>query len=76
MIGTIDTDAILKVIWGSFAAGATITTSFSVALYAYSRFTAARVNGASGALQLVAALIGMAVFLAAIAYGLTIVVQK
>jgi hypothetical protein len=76
VITTIDTNALLKVVWVSLAAGVTITTSFSFALYSYSRFAEARANGVSGALQLVAALTGLAVFLGAIAYGLTIVVQK
>ena len=74
----VDTDALLKVIWFSLAAGVGGTAAFSIAIVGAARFTDMRREGRgaeAGAFALVAAL-GLGVCLAAVAFGLYEIIHK
>jgi hypothetical protein len=74
----VDTDALLKVIWVSFAAGVGGTAAFSIAIVGAARYAELRRErrGAeAGAFALVAA-IGLGVCLAAVALGLYVIIEK
>jgi hypothetical protein len=74
----IDTKALLKVIWVSFAAGAGLTAVFSLAIVGAARFTDRRRDGRSGAAAgfAVLAAVALAGIAAAIAYGLKVMTTK
>ena len=74
----VDTDALLKVIWVSLAAGVGGTLAFSIAIVGATRFVEMRRDGRTteaGAFALVTAL-GLGVVLAAIVLGLYVIVDK
>ena len=74
----VDTNALLKVIWVSLAAGVGGTAAFSLAIVGAARFTDMRREGRgaeAGAFAFLAAL-GLGVCLAAIALGLYAIIEK
>ena len=74
----IDTDALLKVIWASLAAGVGGTAAFSIGIAGAARFTDMRRAGRAteaGVYGLVAA-IALGVCVAAVALGLYVIIDK
>ena len=74
----VDTDALLKVIWFSLAAGVGGTAAFSIAIVGAARFVDMRREGRTaeaGAFAIIAAL-ALGVCLAAVALGIYEIVDK
>ena len=74
----VDTDALLKVIWASLAAGVGGTAAFSIAILGATRFADMRREGRAaeaGAFVVIAAL-GLGACLGAVALGLYVIIDK
>jgi uncharacterized membrane protein SpoIIM required for sporulation len=76
MLGVVDFHALGQVIWVSFAAGVGVTVLYSVATYGFSKAGEARRQGHTSVTYRALALLAMAVFAAAVVYGLTIMLHK
>jgi uncharacterized membrane protein SpoIIM required for sporulation len=76
VLGVVDFHALGQVIWVSFAAGVGVTVLYSVATYGFSKADEARRQGHTSVTYLALALLAMALFAAAVVYGLTIMLHK
>jgi hypothetical protein len=74
----VDTDALLNVVWASFAAMIGGTASFSLAIIGATRFTELRREGRTGEAGLFAALgiAGAVLFLGSAVLGLVLMIQE
>jgi hypothetical protein len=78
VIAAIDTDALLELTWAAPAAVLAVTISWGLVIRGLTRAFEAQRDGRSGAVALHAlvAVVGLALFAAAVAFGLVIMVSK
>ncbi len=78
MIGTVDSAALLELVWAAPLAALVVTLSWGMVVYGTARAGEARRDGRTGtaALHFGMAAIGGAIFFAAIAFGLIVMTSK
>ena len=78
MIGSVDSAALLELAWAAPIAAVIVIVAWGVVVYGMARAGEARRDGqpAIAALHLATAAVGLAVFVAAIVFGLIVITAK
>jgi hypothetical protein len=76
MLAAVDFHGLGEVVWVSFVAGVGVTVLFSVAIYGFGRADEARRAGETATAYVTLAVVALVVFGAAVAYGVTVMLNK
>lgn len=78
MIGAVDTDALLELVWAAPLATLTVTIAWGMVVYGSTRAADARREGrmAIAALSIAVAVVGTALFSAALVLGFVVMTSK